>query len=48
MSPGGVAELRQVLADAEAAARAGDHDGAHLRIARLLQRTGERLVHRAR
>jgi hypothetical protein len=43
---GGLAELGQVLADAEAAARAGDHDGAHVGVARVLQRTRERLVHR--
>ena len=35
---GAARELLQVLADAEAAARAGDHDGAHRRILRLAQR----------
>ena len=33
-----LAELLQVLPGAEAAAGAGQHDGAHLRVARLLER----------
>ena len=41
-----LAELGQVLPDAEAAARAGDDDGAHVRAAGLLERRAERLVHR--
>ena len=41
MSSGALAKLGQVLADAEAAAGAGDDDGAHLRVARLLERGRE-------
>ena len=44
---GGLAELRQVLPDAEAAAGAGDDDRAHLRPLRLLQRLAEARVHGA-
>ena len=44
---GCVTELRQVLPDAEAAAGARDDDGAHLLVARFLQRGVERPVHRA-
>ena len=44
---GRLAELGEVLADAEAAAGAGDHDGADLVVARVLQRGVQRLVHRA-
>ena len=42
----GLAELVQVLPDAEAAAGAGDDDRAHLGVARLLERAREPLVHR--
>ena len=44
---GGLAELAQVLADAEASARARDDDGPHLGVASLLQRGRKRRVHRA-
>jgi hypothetical protein len=37
-------ELLQVLPGAEALAGAGENDGAHLPVARLLERGGERLV----
>jgi hypothetical protein len=41
---GRLPELGQVLADAETAAGAGDHDPAHLVAPRLLQGRGERAV----
>jgi hypothetical protein len=40
-----LAELGQILTDAEAAACAADHDGTDLGRARLLQRRAERAVH---
>ena len=43
--PRALLELRQVLADAEAAALAGDDDSAHRGVARLLERRLKRLVH---
>ena len=39
-----LAELGQVLPDAEPTPRARDHDGAHLVASRLLQRGGQRAV----
>jgi hypothetical protein len=42
----GLAELVQILADAEASTRAGDDDGTHLRLRRLRQRLGQRRVQR--
>ena len=41
-----VRELGEVLADAEAAARAGDHDGAYVRGLCLPERLAQRAVHR--
>ena len=43
-----LAERRQVLPGREAAARAGDDDRAHRRVARLLERRLQPLVHVAR
>ena len=43
---GRLAELRQVLADAEASPGPRDDDRANLRVACVLERTGHRLVHR--
>ena len=41
----GLPELGQILADAEPATGAGDHDCPHLAVPRLLQGRRERLVH---
>ncbi len=41
-----LAELLQVLAGAEPAARSGDDDGAHLGVARFLQRVAQRRMKR--
>ena len=40
-----LAQLAQILPDAEAAADAGEDDGAHVRGGRLLERGRERPVH---
>ena len=45
MSACALLELGQVLADAEAAAFAGDDDCAHRGVARFLERRLKRLVH---
>jgi hypothetical protein len=44
---GRVAEFRQILPDAEAAPRPGDHDRADVVGARLPERSAQALVHRA-